>query len=92
MKDLRSQRRQGSLVVTSMAGLSSGSLGLPAGRYLLQGSLPPLDPKALSTCHRPVHPMFSSIRKREGQLPHGIEIKDFENEAEKPAPWEDSTG
>lgn len=36
--------------------------------------------------------MFRSIKKREGQLPHGVKIKGFENEAEKPAPWEDSIG
>lgn len=37
-------------------------------------------------------PTFKSIKKREGQLPHGVEIKDLENEAEKPGPWEDGIG
>ena len=61
-------------------------------RAKVQPNPPALGPKAYPCAHIPIYPTLKSTKKTEGQPPHGVEIKGFGNEAEKPAPWEDGIG
>ena len=70
----------------------SGLLQARAKLYLARPALPPTLDQGFAHLPETRTPTFKSIKRREGQLPRGVEIKDLENEAGKPGPWEDGIG